>query len=164
MDLVSQTPRPRGRGRPLVAEFFSNDNTLAIAMLFALKRRLSKLLIAAEIPCGSLQKTREGCGCLKFLAGKGFSGKFRRCWKNFPIFRQHEMLSLPRSGHFPARKTAAGNWPHLRERCWIFCSETATAFLSSSDHLRFKKLLAIAVAMPWFCPPPTRDPYTHDSK
>ena len=25
-----------------------------------------------------------------------------------PIFRQHEMLSLPRFGHFPARKMAAG--------------------------------------------------------
>ena len=38
-----------------------------------------------------------------------FSGKFRRCWKMIPrIFRQREMLSLPRFGHFPARKTAAG--------------------------------------------------------
>ena len=25
-----------------------------------------------------------------------------------PIFRQHEMLSLPRFGHVPARKMAAG--------------------------------------------------------
>ena len=41
------------------------------------------------------------------------------CWKRFPanstllensspIFRQHELLSLPRFGHLPARKTAAG--------------------------------------------------------
>ena len=25
------------------------------------------------------------------------------------------------------------NWPRLRERCWILSSETATAFLNSSD-------------------------------
>ena len=40
------------------------------------------------------------------------SGKFRRCWEMIPrfspIFQQREMLSLPRFGHFPARKTAAG--------------------------------------------------------
>ena len=41
------------------------------------------------------------------------------CWKSFPAnfdaagkfctdFRQHDMLSLPRFGHFPARKMAAG--------------------------------------------------------
>ena len=28
--------------------------------------------------------------------------------KFIPIFRQHETLSLPRFGHFPARRTAAG--------------------------------------------------------
>ena len=43
------------------------------------------------------------------------------------------MLPLPRSGHFPARKMAAGRSPHLRERSWIFSSETVTAFLSFSD-------------------------------
>ena len=37
-----------------------------------------------------------------------FSGKFRRCWKMIPDFRQRKMLSLPRFGHFPARKAAAG--------------------------------------------------------
>ena len=37
-----------------------------------------------------------------------------------PIFRQHQMLSLPRFRQ--------GKW--LRERSWIFASETATAFLS----------------------------------
>ena len=50
-----------------------------------------------------------------------------------PIFRQCEMLFLPRFGHFPARKTLLENWRSLRECCWIFSSETATAFLSSSD-------------------------------
>ena len=59
--------------------------------------------------CGdTIQNTREGCGCPRFLAG-------RVCWQistllenSSPIFRQHEVLSLPRFGHFPARKTAAG--------------------------------------------------------
>ena len=38
-----------------------------------------------------------------------FSGKFRRCWKILHRFSgSMKMLSLPRFGHFPARKTAAG--------------------------------------------------------
>ena len=80
-----------------------------------------------------------------------------------PFFRQHEMLSLPRFGHFPARKMAAGksappscypcqglgifrqgkrlleNRPRLLERSWIFSSKTATAFLSFSEETRPKK-------------------------
>ena len=39
---------------------------------------------------------------------EGFSGRCRRCWKFSPIFRQHETLSLPRFGHLPERKMAAG--------------------------------------------------------
>ena len=54
------------------------------------------------------QKTREGCGCRKFLAGKVFGQILTLLENSSPIFRQHEMLSLPRFGHFPARKTAAG--------------------------------------------------------
>ena len=63
------------------------------------------------------------------------SGKFRRCWKILsPIFRQHKMLSLPRFLAFSGKeKWLLENRPRLRERCWIFFSETATAFLSSSD-------------------------------
>ena len=55
-----------------------------------------------------IQKTREGCGCPKFLAGKVFRQISTQLENSSPIFRQHEMLSLPRFGHFPARKTAAG--------------------------------------------------------
>ena len=44
------------------------------------------------------------------------------------------MLSLPRLGIFRQGKRLLENWPRLRERCWIFSSETATAFLSSSYH------------------------------
>ena len=54
------------------------------------------------------QKTREGCGCPKFLAGKVFR-QISTLLENYsPIFRQHEMPSLPRFGHFPATKMAAG--------------------------------------------------------
>ena len=41
------------------------------------------------------------------------------------IFWQHEILSLRRFGHFPARKVAAG-------KIGPASSETATAFLSTS--------------------------------
>ena len=62
-----------------------------------------------------------------------FSGKFRRCWKIPNRFSsRHEMLSLPRFGHFPARKTAAGKLA-APSGTLLDSSETATAFLSSSD-------------------------------
>ena len=57
---------------------------------------------------GEYQKTREGCGCLKFLAGNVFR-QISTLLENYsPVLLQHEMLSLPRFGHFPARKMAAG--------------------------------------------------------
>ena len=55
-----------------------------------------------------IQKTREGCGCPKFLAGKVFRQISTLLENSSPIFWQHEMLCLPRFGHFPARKMAAG--------------------------------------------------------
>ena len=65
-------------------------------------------------------------------------------WKGFPtllensspIFRQHEMLSLPRFGHFPARKTAAGKSTAPSATPLDFSSETATAFRSFFRSLR----------------------------
>ena len=75
---------------------------------------------------GIFQTTWEGCDCPKFLAGRAFRQIATLLENDSPIFRQHKMLSVPRFGHFPARKMAAG-----RERSWIFFSETATAFLTS---------------------------------
>ena len=46
--------------------------------------------------------------CPKFPAGKVFRQISTLLENDSPIFRQREMLSLPRFGHFPARKTAAG--------------------------------------------------------
>ena len=40
-------------------------------------------------------------------------------------------------GTFRQGKRLLENWPRLRERCWIFSSETATAFLSSSEQAYF---------------------------
>ena len=54
------------------------------------------------------QKTREGSGCPKFVAGKALQQISTLLENNSPIFRQREMLSLPRFGNFPARKMAAG--------------------------------------------------------
>ena len=79
------------------------------------------------------QKTREGCGCPKLLAGK-VSGKFRRCWKILPrLSGSTKCYPCQGLGIFRQGKRLLENWPRLRERCWIFSSETATAFLSSSD-------------------------------
>ena len=52
------------------------------------------------------QKTREGCGCPKFAAGKVFRQILTLLENYSPIVRQHKMLFLSR--HFPVRKMAAG--------------------------------------------------------
>ena len=66
--------------------------------------------VAANWRLNNNQKTREGCGCPKFLAGKVLRKILTLLENSSPIVRQHEMLSLPRFGHFPARKTAAGKF------------------------------------------------------
>ena len=45
-----------------------------------------------------IQKTREGCGCPKLLAGKVFWHISTLLKNSSLIFRQHKMLSLPRFG------------------------------------------------------------------
>ena len=58
---------------------------------------------------GFHQKTREDCGCPKFLAARVFrqiSTLLENDSPDFPAARN--MLSLPGLGHFPARKMAAG--------------------------------------------------------
>ena len=69
-----------------------------------------------------------------------FSGKFRRCWKMIPRF-SGSAICYPCQGlgTFRQGKRLLENWPRLRERCWIFSSETATAFLSSSDFQKYPK-------------------------
>ena len=63
-----------------------------------------------------------------------FSGKFRRCWKVFPWFSgSAKCYPCGGLGIFRQGKWLLENRPRLRERCWMFSSETATAFLSSPD-------------------------------
>ena len=60
-----------------------------------------------------------------------FSGKFRRCWKILHRFSDSpKCYPCQGLGIFRQEKWLLENWPRLRERCWIFSSETAAAFLS----------------------------------
>ena len=62
------------------------------------------------------------------------SGKFRRCWKMIPRFSgSAKCYPCQGLGTFRQGKRLLENWPPLREHCWIFSSETATTFLSSSE-------------------------------
>ena len=78
-----------------------------------------------------LQKTREGCGCPKLLARQTST----LLENPSLIFRQHDTtipgkvqdLGILRQG-----KWLLESRPRLRERSWIFSSETTTAFLSFS--------------------------------
>ena len=85
-----------------------------------------------------------------------FSGKFRRCWKIIPRFSgSANCYPCQGLGTFRQRKRLLENWPRLRERCWIFSSETATAFLSSSENLRKSAFWALPVTLglsPQACP------------
>ena len=80
------------------------------------------------------QKTREGCCCPKFAAGNilpenlSAAGKF--C-TDFPAARN--AIPAQGLGIFRQGKWLLENRPRLRERSWTFSSETATAFLSSSE-------------------------------
>ena len=89
----------------------------------------------ARFPELGIQKSREGSGCPKFLAGKVFRQNSTLLENSSPIFRQHEMLFLPRFGHFPSRKMAAGR---SAPPSWIFSSETATTFLTVSERWGYK--------------------------
>ena len=64
-----------------------------------------------------------------------FSGKVRRCWKIIHRFSgSAKCYPCQGLGIFWQGKWLLENRPRLRERCWIFSSETATAFLSSPEN------------------------------
>ena len=71
------------------------------------------------------QKTPEGCGCPKFLAGRGFLANFDAAGKSYFPAARHARL-----GHVPAGQWLLENRPRLRERSWMFSSENATAVAS----------------------------------
>ena len=83
----------------------------------------------------NLRKLEKAMAVRNSLLEK-FSGKFRRCWKILPRFSgSTKCYPCQGFGIFRQGKWLLENRPRLRERCWVFSSETATAFLSSSDNL-----------------------------
>ena len=83
---------------------------------------------------GKIRKLEKAVAVRNSLLER-FSGKFRRCWKMIPRL-SGSAKSYPCQGlgtFFLQGKRLLENWPRLRERCWIFSTETATAFLSSSE-------------------------------
>ena len=78
--------------------------------------------------CNTQQNIVSSASC-----GKVFRQVSTLLENSSPIFKQHEMLSLPRFGHFPARETAAGKLAAPSGTLLDLSSKTATAFLTSSD-------------------------------
>ena len=68
----------------------------------------------------------------KLLAGRGFRQISTLLEKHSLTFWQHKK-NYPCHVWALSGKHQLGNRPRLRERCWIFPSETATAFLSLSE-------------------------------
>ena len=93
-----------------------NSKTLAIASVSVIEKEQNfrKLEKAVAVRNSLLEK---------------FSGKFRRCWKMILRFSgSAKCYPCQGLGTFRQGKRLLENWPRLRERCWIFSSETATAF------------------------------------
>ena len=58
----------------------------------------------------SKKKTREGCGCPKFFAGR-FPWLISTLLESSSlIFRQHVLLSLPRFGHLSGKENGCWQW------------------------------------------------------
>ena len=84
------------------------------------------------VPCGefygnSIQKTREGCGCPKFLAGRVFRQISMLLKKFFPDFAAAPNAVPAKVGLPPATKFAAGKPAPPSGMLLDFSSETATA-------------------------------------
>ena len=78
------------------------------------------------------QKTQEAVAVRNSLL-QGFSGNFQRCWNIIPRFSgSTECYTCQGLGTFRQGRWLLENRPRLRERSWIFSSETATALLSFS--------------------------------
>ena len=93
-----------------------------------------------------------------------FSGKIRRYWQMIPRFSGSAYCYPCQGlGTFRQGKRLLENWPRLRERCWIFSSETATAFLSFSRQKKKDIPPRSLFSVPNLCPRPpllyVEDPY-----
>ena len=84
-------------------------------------------------PSIKIKKLEKAVTVRNFLLER-FSGKLRSCWQTIPRFSgSAKCYPCQALGTFRQGTRLLENWPGLRERCWIFSSETATAFLSSSE-------------------------------
>ena len=81
-----------------------------------------------------MRRQSENSVAVRISLLEKFSGKFRRCWTILHRF-SGSTKCYPCQGLriFRQGKLLLENWPSLRERSWIFSSETATAFLSFSE-------------------------------
>ena len=80
------------------------------------------------------QKTREGSGCPKFLSENRPTSRENLDCSEYPSFSGiMKCYSCQGLGGFLEGRWLRVNRPRARERSWIFSSETATAFLSSSE-------------------------------
>ena len=100
------------------------------------------------------QKIREGCGCPKFLAGKVFRQLSTLLEKFLPPFSGSTKCDPCQGlGIFQQGKWLLENRPRLRERSWIFSSETATAVLTFYFKSEFGSFAAkIHTARIWLPP------------
>ena len=93
-------------------------------------RKLERRLWLSEIPCW-----------------KGFPANFDAAGKCFPDFPAAQNAIPAKVWALSGKeKQLLENWPRLRERCWIFSSETATTFLRSSEFREHK------ISPKFFCP------------
>ena len=89
------------------------------------------------------QKSREGCGCPKFLAGRGSPADVDAAGKHFPDI-PGSTRCYPYQGlrTFWQGKWLLENRPRLRERSWIFCHG------SMSHRQDFRRNVAPCMAVP----------------
>ena len=81
-----------------------------------------------------LRKLEKAVAVRNFLL-ESFPANFDAAGKSFPDFPAARNAIPAKVWAFSGKDN--GCWkigPRLRERCWIFSSETATAFLSSPEH------------------------------
>ena len=89
---------------------------------------------AVDSSCNSFWRKLAKAAAVRNSVPERFSGKFRRCWKTIARFSgSAKCYPCQGLGTFRQGKRLVENWPRLRDRCWIFSSETATAFLSSDE-------------------------------
>ena len=87
-------------------------------------RGVSQIKLPSEGYRAMVRKLEKAVEVQNSLLEK-FSGKFRRCWKIPHRFSgSTKCYPCQGLGIFRQGKRLLEKWPRLRERCWIFSSET----------------------------------------